>query len=58
MQLYTLKEVADILKIHHGTVLRFVTENKIKGVMIGRTWRVSEEDLKSYIDGLKTNKGE
>ena len=55
MQLYTLKEVAEILKVHFGTVQRYITEEKIKGVKMGKGWRVSEEELKRYIDSLETN---
>lgn len=43
--MYSLKEVAEILKIHYVTVFRFVQQGKIKAVKVGGQWRVTEEEL-------------
>jgi excisionase family DNA binding protein len=51
--LYTVEETAEYLKLKLRTVRAFLTAGKIKGVKVGREWRVPESDLQAYIDGLK-----
>ena len=41
----TIKEVANALKVHEMTILRHLNNNSIKGVKIGKSWRISEEEL-------------
>lgn len=47
-KLYTISELSRILNLHTKTILRFIHEGKINARKIGRTWRVTEEDLKAY----------
>lgn len=49
--MYTLKEVANMLKIHYVTAFRFAQQGKIKAVKIGGIWRVSEEEIKRIKEG-------
>lgn len=48
IKLYTILELKDILNLHPKTILRFIHEGKIKARKIGRSWRVSEDDLRVY----------
>ena len=41
----TIKEVASDLKVHEMTILRHLNNKSIKGVKIGKSWRISEEEL-------------
>ena len=41
----TIKEVANDLKVHEMTILRHLNYGNIKGVKIGKSWRISEEEL-------------
>ncbi len=50
-KLYTVTELTGILKLHSKTVVRFIHEGKIKARKIGRSWMVSETDLKNYVHG-------
>lgn len=50
-KLYTINELSSILNLHPKTILRFINEGKIKGNKIGRTWRVTEQDLKVFCHG-------
>lgn len=50
-KLYTVAELCGILKLHTKTIIRFIHEGKIKGQKIGRSWMVSESDLKKYVHG-------
>lgn len=42
---YTVTEVAGMLRISKATVFRALQVGKIKGIKIGNIWRVSEEEL-------------
>ena len=53
-KLYSIPELARILDLHPKTVLRFINEGKLKGAKIGRTWRVTEEELQRYCHGELT----
>ena len=48
LKLYSISDLVTILKLHPKTILRFIHEGKIKARKIGRSWMVSENDLKSY----------
>lgn len=50
-KLYTLTEVEGILGVSHRTLLRWVTEGKIKAVKIGSRWKISEDTLKDILGG-------
>lgn len=41
----TIKEVAEALKVHRITILRRLINGSIKGIKIGNSWRISEEEL-------------
>ena len=47
-KLYSINELSGILKLHPKTILRFIHEGKIQARKIGRSWMVSEEELKNY----------
>ncbi|MCX7028219.1 MAG: helix-turn-helix domain-containing protein, partial [Spirochaetes bacterium] len=47
-RLYSIAELAEILKLHPKTILRFIHEGKIKARKIGRSWMVGFEELKEY----------
>lgn len=50
IKLYTLQEVADILKVTRQTIYNYVTSKRIKATKFGREYRVTEEDLKQFIE--------
>ena len=50
-KLYSISDLAKILNLHPKTILRFIHDGKIKARKIGRSWRVSEENLKLYCHG-------
>ena len=49
MNIYTVEEVADLLKIKPETVRIMLRDNEINGFKAGKAWRVTEDDLKKYI---------
>lgn len=51
--MYTLSEVAKKLGLHYNTIYSFVRSGKLKAYKFGRSYRVSEVELKKYIEGKK-----
>ena len=43
--MYTVKELAEILKVHQQTIFKALERGKIKGIKLGGAWRISEEEL-------------
>ena len=55
---WTTEQIAKKLQIGEETVLRYLQTGKIKGIKIARHWRVTESDLKAFIDRLKAEQEE
>ncbi len=49
----TPKEIAELLDVHFNTVLYWLRNGNLKGVKVGRRWRVKPEWLKEFILGGK-----
>lgn len=50
-KLYTLKELEPVLGISKRTLLEYVNNGKLKAIKVGGSWKVSEENLKKFING-------
>lgn len=50
-RVYSLTELEPVLGVTHRTLLQYVKDGKIKAVKIGGKWKVSEENLKAFING-------
>lgn len=48
-KLYTPKEVADYLGLSSATIVRYISQGKIKSVKVFGSNRVKESDLKGLI---------
>lgn len=48
-RLLTLKEVANILRIHPRTAYRLVKDGTLVAIRVGTQWRVTEEALHEYV---------
>ncbi len=48
--LLSIEETAAQLKTHPETIRRYIRENKLAGVKLGRSWRVRESDLSAFIN--------
>jgi excisionase family DNA binding protein len=46
----TPKEIATELKVKEQTVMKWLREGTLKGVKLGKLWRVKEEDYKKFIE--------
>lgn len=52
---YTIDQVANILGMHHKTIRKFIKDGKLKANKVGKQWRVSQEDLNSFMDVKSEN---
>ena len=53
LKIYTVKEVADLLKVSKMTVSRYIQSGKLKSSKLGRMHRIIESDLKAFLDDCK-----
>lgn len=53
MEFYTAKELAELLKLNIDTIRRYLRTGKIKASKFGKTYRVSDEDLKRFLEETK-----
>ena len=49
MKIYTVDEIAEVLTLKPTTVRVMLQNKEINGFKAGKAWRVTEEDLKKYI---------
>ena len=51
IKLYTLEELSDMLGITVYTLRNYIKKGKLKATKIGVCWKVSEENLKKFVNG-------
>ena len=51
IRLYGLQEIADALNVTRRTLYNYLKQGKLKAVKIGGEWRVTEENLMSFLNG-------
>jgi len=52
--LYTLEEAAEVLKVSVRTLGEWLRKGKIRGVKLGRAWRIPESALEEIArDGIR-----
>jgi len=49
--LLTVREVADLLRVHQRTAYRLIIDGRIQAIKIGSQWRVPEPALMEFING-------
>lgn len=50
---YTKKEAAEVLGVHPKTVERYLLAGKLKGARLGKSWKISEDDIQAFYDAVK-----
>jgi len=48
-RLLTPEEVAEVLRLHHLTVLKLIKNKKLKSIKFGRVYRIREDDLEEFL---------
>ena len=56
-RVYTLTEVAEIMKLNKQTIQNYVKNGTLNATKFGRVYRVTEEELKRFMNtGTEKNK--
>jgi len=57
-KVFPLKEVAPTLGVSYRTLLQYVKDRRLRAVKIGGRWKVSEENLRRFINGDEDERAE
>lgn len=55
MKIYDVEDLVKLLGITRVSVQRYLREGKIRGIKIGRSWQVTEGNLKAFLSGETTH---
>lgn len=47
---YTVDKIAKMLSMHPKTIQRYIREDKLHAAKVGKSWQVSEQDLKVFME--------
>jgi len=50
LRAYTLDEVAEIAQLNRRTLFNYIKDGKLKAAKFGRVWRISEENLRDFLN--------
>ena len=53
LRIYTVKEVADLLKVSKMTISRYIQSGKLKSSKLGRMHRIADDDLRKFLENCK-----
>ncbi|MCR1899548.1 helix-turn-helix domain-containing protein [Irregularibacter muris] len=44
-----VEEVADMLRLNTVTIYRWLRTNKLRGIKLGKEWRIRQSDLEEFL---------
>lgn len=47
---YTVTEIADMLRVHRYTVIRWIHSGKVRAYRSGKNWRIKKSDFKEWLN--------
>ncbi len=54
----TTEQVSNILQVHPFTILKFLRVGKLKGIKLGRVYRIKESDVHEFLGNMSINSKE
>jgi excisionase family DNA binding protein len=51
---FTTEQVANILQVHPFTILKYIKQGKLKGIKLGRIYRIKESDIQKFLEERTT----
>lgn len=51
----TTEQVAGILQVHPFTILKFIKGGKLKGIKLGRVYRIKQSEVESFLEERSTH---
>lgn len=59
LNLFTIEELCEKLQVSKNTAYSLLNSKKIKGLKVGRNWRILQESIEEYItEQMNKTKGE
>lgn len=52
---FTTEQVASILQVHPFTILKFIKQGKLKGIKLGRVYRITESAVHDFLSERSTH---
>ena len=52
-KLFTVEEIAQLLKLNPETIRRYIKKGILKAVKLERQYRIKEEDLSNFLKGKR-----
>jgi len=53
---FTTDQVAKKLQVHPFTILKYIKSGKLRGIKLGRVYRIKESDMNKFIEERMTQK--
>lgn len=50
-RVYTVEELAEMMKVHPRTVYRMLEQGRIKGFKFGAAWRITQDEVDAILRG-------
>jgi excisionase family DNA binding protein len=50
---YTVNQIAELLMVHRETVRRWILDEQLGAIMIGREYRIPKSDFETFLDNRK-----
>jgi acetyl-CoA synthetase len=57
-RLFTVEEAAQTLRLHDDTVRLWLRTGRLRGIKVGRSWRIAEQELRAASDLGVSSEGE
>ena len=51
IQLYTLRQLSQMLKVTERTMYNYIKDGRLKGQKIGGVWQISQTNLEKFLNG-------
>ncbi len=51
IKLYNISELEPVIGVTHRSIVNYIKTGKLKAVKIGGKWKVSEDNLRKFLNG-------
>lgn len=58
IRFYTAQEVADMLRLQVTTIYEYIRMGKLPAVKLGNRYRITEDDIRRFVESNLTNRDE
>ena len=53
LEVYTVEECAEILKVTKRTIYKYVNEGSLRASKVGRDWRITDAAIQAFLESLE-----